>query len=178
VEGEIQTTTRSTKDFSTQSLLARATTQSRRNFMSKIGPIVVAQSETLSASLAPVGVPVRVTEMVHATVWFKYKRNLATNGSLVFAVEVHFSKSATAPDVSDNNWSRVPVLDGNSYAAGNLRADTLQITFPSQVTSVPIMWHYPGIDISGVWWLRVLLTETSGGTPHGTVDVWLTGSSA
>ena len=145
--------------------------------MSKFAPIVVATDWPLAASSTVVGDPVRLTAMERATIWITYTpADGNTNGRTILAIEAHRSASGSAPASNDVGWSRVPVLDGNSYSLGFVGADSLEVGFATLGTDDPVTRHYPGLDVSGVWWLRVLLRDD--GTNRGTASVWITGSSS
>lgn len=144
--------------------------------MTKFSPFTIASAVTLDdTSLAVVGAPVRIPAMERATLWITYA-SVDSDARLSMAVEVHRSPSESVPAPNDNGWSRVPVLNGSSYDAGTVDADALAVRFAAVVDGGTVTFNYPGIDVSGAWWLRVLLVVTGGAA--GEASVWLTGSSS
>lgn len=142
--------------------------------MTKFSPFKIADGVTpADTSLTVVGAPLRIPAMERATLWIRYT-SADSDARLSMAVEVHRSPSESDPGT--DGWSRVPVLNGSSYDAGTVDADALAVRFAAVVYEDIVTFNYPGIDVSGAWWLRVLLVVTGGAA--GQASVWLTGSSS
>jgi hypothetical protein len=146
--------------------------------MPKIAPILIGTFPELTSTFSSLSSPVRLPTMERASLWIRYTRVAdATGARPILAIECHHDATSTAPANGDAGWSRVPVLNGGSYDSGTVTADALAVAFTAVDTDDPVTLHYPGLDVSGAWWLRVRMKEESS-TIGGAASVWLTGSSS
>jgi len=135
---------------------------------------ILASPAALTNTLAVLGAVTKVGSLAYGTLWCDYTRaGASVTGRPILAVEVSRDPPDTA-SASVAHWSRVPVVDTTTFSSGAMEQHPeSRRCNPTAAGASTFGW--PGIDLRGANWLRVLAADVDGGNP-GTAAFYLSGT--